>query len=133
VPADDFFASQLARLQTRLNSATHIVKSGSLYSTQKLEELLISIAGTDELVIDSAMESDNKLFLVSTLATTFPPQIYLWRNYQYPVDGMKSRYLGTMTNKLWEALRASSCAPTYFDEFTIGGDKHQVISLKHWR
>lgn len=30
-----------------------------------------------------------------------------------------------MTNRVWEALRASSCAPTYFDEFSVGNDKHQ--------
>lgn len=69
----------------------------------------------DDLLIDSTMDTNNKgslqilqvesffklkiqleltleVFLVSTLSNTFPPQIYLWRNYQYPVSEDKSRY-----------------------------------------
>ncbi len=97
-----------------------MLRHGSFYSTKQLEDHLQGIVGPDKLLIDTSMDTDVKVFLVSTLATTFPPQIYLWRNYQYPVNGPKSRYFGTMTHKVWEALRATSCAPGYFDEFATG-------------
>lgn len=83
-PNDDFFSNQISRLQTRISSTSNILRSGSLYSSEKLEEWLQVLAG-EESMIDTTMESDNKVFVVSTLANTFPPQIYLWRNYNYPV------------------------------------------------
>jgi len=108
----------------RINNFSQMLRHGSFYSTKALEDLYQTLC-QDELLIDTTMETDIKVFVVSTLANAFPPQIYLWRNYQYPVDGQKSRYLGSMNNKVWEALRATSCAPTFFDEFAVGNEKHQ--------
>jgi calcium-independent phospholipase A2-gamma len=73
---------------------------------------------------------------VSTLVSTFPPEIYLFRNYNYPVDtATPSRYSGTCRTLLHRALRASTAgipekhpnilrklAPSYFDEM-LDGDK----------
>lgn len=35
-------------------------------------------------------------------------------------------YCGTHSAKVWEAVRASSAAPTYFEEFKLGDYLHQV-------
>jgi hypothetical protein len=77
--------------------------------------------------------------IVSTISSIFPPQIYLWRNYDYSTGSRRSRYSviffflyeknflkkiqGTTSGKVWESLRASSCAPVYFDEFSTGKKK----------
>jgi len=116
--------SHWARLQSRFSGATQMLRSGSFYSSKLVEELFQSIVGEEKL-IDTAMDTNVKVFLVSTVANCFPPQIYLWRNYQYPINGTKSRYMGSMTQKLWEAMRASTSAPSYFDEFVCGNEKHQ--------
>jgi len=118
------FFDSLSTLSGKFTNATQILKSGSLYSAKQVEEMLQGIMGTEKLLIDTAMETDTKVFVISTLSNVFPPQIYVWRNYQYPI-GSQSRYASTMTGKVWEALRATSCAPGYFEEFTCGNDKHQ--------
>eukprot|EP01116_Phalansterium_solitarium_P021366 TRINITY_DN6615_c0_g2_i1.p1 TRINITY_DN6615_c0_g2~~TRINITY_DN6615_c0_g2_i1.p1 ORF type:complete len:1071 (-),score=310.82 TRINITY_DN6615_c0_g2_i1:67-3279(-) len=117
-------SGHLNRLQSRVSNYTAILRHGSFYSTRDLEDLYISTFG-QEYLIDTTMATDVKVFIVSTLANAFPPQICLWRNYQYPINGAKSRYVGNMTAKIWESLRASSSAPSYFDEFTYGQEKHQ--------
>lgn len=127
--------------------------------------LFIGVMGPEKTLIDTAMDSNVKVFVVSTLSNVFPPQIYVWRNYQYPLDVQvyftvsyfcvcisvfswlpvacffffanflifvsQSRYAGTMTGKVWEAMRATSCAPGYFEEYTVGNEKHQVNTQHH--
>lgn len=49
---------------------------------------------------------------------------YLFRNYQLPPRD-ESYYAGSCTPHVWEAVRASSSAPFYFEEFHYNGDVHQ--------
>lgn len=93
------------------------------YDTGVLEETLKRECGCG-VFIDSAAEADmNKVFVVSSLVSRSPNQLHVFRNYTYP-EGSKSRYEGTVEAQLWEALRASSAAPTFFSEIRIDGDIH---------
>lgn len=63
---------------------------------------------------------------VSTVVNRGPPvKAYVFRNYTLPV-GVRSHYRGGCRHRLWEAIRASSAAPGYFQEFALGDDLHQV-------
>uniref|UniRef100_A0A8C4RGE0 Patatin like phospholipase domain containing 8 n=1 Tax=Erpetoichthys calabaricus TaxID=27687 RepID=A0A8C4RGE0_ERPCA len=53
-----------------------------------------------------------------------PLKAYIFRNYNL-LPGTKSHYLGGCQHKLWQALRASSAAPGYFQEYSLGSYLHQ--------
>lgn len=53
------------------------------------------------------------------------PKAFIFRNYNH-APGRLSRYAGGSGYRLWQAVRASSAAPGYFQEFPLHGDIHQV-------
>jgi len=63
-----------------------------------------------------------KVFVVGTLVSSNSPEIYLFKNYKY-ADGIYSKYSGTCDSLAWEAARATSAAPTYFDSFIFKDKK----------
>ena len=50
---------------------------------------------------------------------------YVFRNYHLP-SGSHSQYQGSVKYQCWEALRASSAAPGYFEEFKLDENVFQV-------
>jgi calcium-independent phospholipase A2-gamma len=55
-------------------------------------------------------------------------QNFIFRNYDYP-QGVGSHYKGAMHFGLWEAVKASSAAPGYFEECKMDELVHQVCPL----
>lgn len=72
------------------------------------------------------MRFAHKVAAVSTIVNRgLPLKAYVFRNYRL-MPGVQSHYLGDCKHKLWQAIRASSAAPGYFQEFVLGKDLHQV-------
>ena len=61
---------------------------------------------------------------VSTLINIQRVQNFLFRNYNLP-PSRQSHYAGSSSHHLWEAIRASSAAPGYYEECQIGDWIHQ--------
>jgi len=66
-----------------------------------------------------------QLASVSALTNVEKIQCHVFRNYNL-TPSVQSHYLGSCSFKLWEAIRASSAAPGYYEEFKLGNMVHQV-------
>lgn len=93
------------------------------YDTKVLETTLQKECGYGVLIDSLSDEHMNRVFVVSSVMSRNPKELFLFRNYTYPV-GHESRYDGTVEAQLWEALRASSAAPTFFTEIRVNGELH---------
>ena len=67
-------------------------------------------------------------FVVATLASVTPAEPFLFRNYEHPLAstalGKKIQACpGSSSHQVWEAVRASSAAPYYLDDFKCGNDR----------
>lgn len=108
---------KMASTWARLYNYTSLLTSGAFYKSKPLETFLRAHCG-EASMIDTTCDTSVKTFLVSSLVSTFPAEVFLFRNYEYPV-GVRSRYKGSSRTRLVDALRASTAAPSYFDEVEV--------------
>jgi calcium-independent phospholipase A2-gamma len=111
---------------SKLFNYTNLIKSGAFYKAETLLEVISKKIG-NEVMIDTTMTEstkDVKVCFVSTLTSISPPQPYLFRNYNYPL-GSQSRYYGDCRTRIPHALRASTAAPSYFEEYLRDTEMHQ--------
>lgn len=68
-------------------------------------------------------------FVVSSLVSMTPAQPYVFRNYEYPSGSaavaarIHAAQFGSSKHAVWQAVRASSAAPYYLDDFTCHGER----------
>ncbi|XP_057544928.1 phospholipase A I-like isoform X2 [Amaranthus tricolor] len=127
---------------------------GAKHSADQFERLLKEMCADEDgdLLIDSAVKRIPKVFVVSTLVSVVPAQPFVFRNYQYPAGtpemylspsessaislsggemtsaeiGYKhNAFIGSCKHMVWQAIRASSAAPYYLDDFSDGVNRWQ--------
>eukprot|EP00798_Chlamydomonas_sp_ICE-L_P003407 gene3408-13451_t len=84
---------------------------------------------SDQL-IDAASLGTSKVMVVSTLASILPASPFLFRNYELPMESeQRAKKIqacsGSSKHLVWQAIRASSAAPYYLDDFLCGEDRFQ--------
>ncbi|CAK7351091.1 unnamed protein product [Dovyalis caffra] len=138
---------KLDQLYKSSSQSFRVVVHGSKHSADQFERLLKEMCADEDgdLLIDSAVKNVPKVFVVSTLVSVMPAQPFVFRNYQYPVGtpevpfgisessgvpvlgspttgaqvGYKrSAFIGSCKHHIWQAIRASSAAPYYLDDFS---------------
>ncbi|KAJ7423161.1 Calcium-independent phospholipase A2-gamma [Pitangus sulphuratus] len=99
--------------------------SHAFYDSDIWEKMLKEKMGSN-LMIETARKSKcPKVAAVSTIVNRGTPlKAFVFRNYNH-FPGVKSHYIGGCQYKLWQAIRASSAAPGYFQEYVLGNDLHQ--------
>ncbi|KAK6932336.1 Leucine-rich repeat [Dillenia turbinata] len=150
VPKDNEAASwrdKLDQLYKSSSQSFRVVVHGSKHSAEQFERLLKEMCADEDgdLLIESAVKSIPKVFVVSSLVSVAPAQPFLFRNYQYPagtpeipfgnsecfaisgpgaatvgaqVGYKRSASIGSCKHHIWQAIRASSAAPYYLDDFS---------------
>ncbi|XP_060792881.1 calcium-independent phospholipase A2-gamma-like isoform X2 [Neoarius graeffei] len=112
----------------RQNPLVGTVKMGwthSYYNTETWETILKEKIGDQLLVRTARDEQSPKVSAVSVVVNWgTSPKPFIFRNYNHP-PGRLSRYAGGSGYQLWQAVRASSAAPGYFQEFPLYNDIHQ--------
>ncbi|XP_070828940.1 calcium-independent phospholipase A2-gamma-like isoform X1 [Chaetodon trifascialis] len=99
--------------------------SHAFYDSEAWENILREKMGSHLLVETSRNPECPKVAAVSTIVNRGTPlKAYVFRNYNL-LPGVRSPYLGGCQHQLWQAIRATSAAPGYFQEFTLGDDLHQ--------
>ncbi|XP_076862826.1 calcium-independent phospholipase A2-gamma [Brachyhypopomus gauderio] len=99
--------------------------SHAFYDSQIWEDILKERLG-HSIMIETAKDSDcPKVAAVSTIVNRgLPLKAYVFRNYSF-LPGVRFHYLGGCQHMMWQAIRASSAAPGYFQEYVLGNDLHQ--------
>ncbi|XP_009405622.2 phospholipase A I isoform X2 [Musa acuminata AAA Group] len=138
---------KLDQLFKSSSQSFRVVVHGSKHSADQFERLLKEMCADEDgdLLIESAVKGIPKVFVVSTLVSVTPAQPFLFRNYQYPagtpesplgmaespavtaigtaipsaqIASRRGASIGSCKHRIWEAIRASSAAPYYLDDFS---------------
>lgn len=109
-----------------IKGTTQLLYNHAYYDTSRLEGILKEQLGDTEEMIDSAAFPGPKVAIVSTLVNHQVLKSFVFRNYfsPQPKDNKKF-YAGTSKYKFWEAIRASTAAPGFFEEMKLDNDIHQ--------
>lgn len=110
--------------QSAIWGTGNLVWSHSYYDTALWEKHLKEYFGQEELIQSARDSKCPKVAVLSAIVnqTTISP--YVFRNYSLPWK-VQSQYMGSHNHKIWEAVRASAAAPTYFEECKLGNLLHQ--------
>uniref|UniRef100_A0A8D0L6W8 Patatin like phospholipase domain containing 8 n=1 Tax=Sphenodon punctatus TaxID=8508 RepID=A0A8D0L6W8_SPHPU len=99
--------------------------SHAFYDSEIWEKMLKERMGSDLMIETARNPKCPKVAAVSTIVSRGTPlKAFVFRNYNH-FPGVKSHYIGGCQYKLWQAIRASSAAPGYFQEYALGTDLHQ--------
>lgn len=110
--------------QSALKGTSNLVWSHSYYDTALWEKLLREQWNNKVLIETRRNLKVPKFCAVSAVVNQSRLSAYVFRNYDLPCK-VQSQYLGGYNHQVWESVRASAAAPTYFEEFRIGNMLHQ--------
>eukprot|EP00892_Ulva_mutabilis_P003179 jgi/Ulvmu1/12862/UM098_0047.1 len=127
------WSEMLTRMYRSGEQGVRVAMWGAKHNTSLFEELLeartdprtLGCAG--DLTLDAAWLGGPRVFGCATHASVSPARPYVFRTYEFPPDSDAQRraerlalHEGTSRHRIWQAIRASSAAPYYLDDFAIG-------------
>lgn len=104
---------------------SRLLRTHAYYDSNVWEEILKQVYGEKSL-IDTCFDEDiPKIMGISASLLSPRIQPFVFRNYNLPVERVKfSDYRGSCKHKLWQAVRASTSAPGYFEDFVLDNHVH---------
>lgn len=110
--------------QSALKGTSNLVWSHSYYDTALWEKLLKAQWDNRSLIETRRNLKVPNFCAVSAVVNQSRLAAYVFRNYVLPYK-VQSQYIGGHNHAVWESVRASAAAPTYFEEYRIGNMLHQ--------
>ncbi|ERL89917.1 hypothetical protein D910_07276, partial [Dendroctonus ponderosae] len=117
--------------QSRIMGTGKLVWRHAYYDTalweEKLKDYRLPLSESMRSTVRAELLSAGfslQICVVSAVVNQAQVSPYVFRNYSLPWR-FQSEYEGTHTAQIWEAVRASAAAPTYFEEFRIRDLIHQ--------
>ncbi|XP_029043715.2 calcium-independent phospholipase A2-gamma-like isoform X3 [Osmia bicornis bicornis] len=110
--------------QSAIKGTSNLVWSHGYYDTALWEKILQEHLGDKTLIKTVRDPTVPKFSAISAIVNHARVMGYVFRNYTLPYR-VESQYIGSHKHKLWEAVRASAAAPSYFEEFKHGEYLHQ--------
>ncbi|XP_022695114.1 calcium-independent phospholipase A2-gamma-like isoform X1 [Varroa jacobsoni] len=101
-----------------------LVWNHAYYDTMQWQQILQELYGDLTMIHSSRIQDMPRVGILSAIVNKQQLVPFLFRNYQLPPRD-ESYYAGSCSPHVWEAVRASSSAPFYFEEFHYNGDVHQ--------
>lgn len=110
--------------QSILEGTKGWVTSHSYYNTKLYEEVLQNFVGELPMRgLSRSLGSTPKVAIVSSLVCEQRISPFVFRSYELPFR-VHSSFKGSNVYPVWAAVRASSAAPGYFDEFLLDDKIH---------
>ncbi|CAL8102945.1 unnamed protein product [Orchesella dallaii] len=101
-----------------------LVWSHAYYHTPTFERILKKHCGEVPLISLARDPELPRVSAISTIVNQERVSPYVFRTYAFPPT-IKEKYFGGCRYHMWESVRASAAAPTYFEEFKLGNYLHQ--------
>ncbi|XP_063978193.1 calcium-independent phospholipase A2-gamma-like isoform X2 [Diachasmimorpha longicaudata] len=105
--------------QGALRGTSSLMWSHAYYDTALWEQILQEQLGDKDLIKTQRDPNSPKFSAIASVFDNVQIMAYIFRNYTLP-PRVESQYMGSHRHKIWEAVRASAAAPTYFEEFKHG-------------
>ncbi|KAL8566256.1 hypothetical protein ACOMHN_046757 [Nucella lapillus] len=113
----------------KMFSRSRVIGTGGLvwnyafYDSDQWEQILREEVGYKPMIDFARDPMVPKVAAVSTIINTPRMENFVFRNYTFP-PSVYSKYPGSCTNEMWEVIRASSAAPGYYEDFSLGNYVH---------
>jgi len=119
----DMYMRMISKIFVRIPvaSAARMVFTRSFYDPTVLTDIFKEHFGEMTLLDSTEHPGTPCVFAVATLANRAIPTGFLFRNYTYP-SNIQSRYEGSTQHRVWEALRSTTAAPSFFPPYETGTD-----------
>lgn len=114
---------QLSTLD-RMQAASRLMWTHAYYDVDLWEQLLQEHMTSTKIIDTAKFSHVPKFCCVSTTVSDAAIEAHVFRNYVLPFN-VESIYNGSHNAALWEVVRCSSAAPTFFGDFILDGKVHQ--------
>lgn len=127
------WSEMLMRMYRSGEQGMRVAMYGAKHNTPLFERLLQertdarTLGCVEDMTVDASWLGGPKVFGCATHTSVSPAQPYVFRTYEFSPD-TESRargkrlalHAGSSKHRIWQAIRASSAAPYYLDDFSIG-------------